>query len=773
MADTSKPKFAFESKAVDKNSFSVVRFRGTEGLSTIYRFSIMLISEKSDLDIGAILQNPAEFTIKRDDGDIPFKGMLSSFEQMHQAGKVCFYRAELVPKLWWATLTHCNQIFLNETPKGFLGDVLKKAGLKEGLSFDFKLQGSYPTWEYVCQYDESHFNFVSRWMERDGMYYYFEQTDQGEKMVITDTHIAHSPMKEGTSLSYSPPSNLDHTHRDEIVKNFMLKQQPLPKKVLLKDYNYLKPSLEMKAEAVVSSQGMGEIYIYGEHFKTPDEGSLLARIRSQEFLCREKLFHGVSTVPYIRTGYIFELKDHYRQDFNQRYLTTEVLHEGSQEAYLVSGLGLNLAEDADRLYYRNSFTCIPAQTQFRPERKAVKPKFSGTLNAKVDASGSGQYAELDSQGRYKVIMPFDESGRSGGKATTWLRMAQPYGGTNHGMHFPLHKGTEVLITYIDGDPDRPIVQSAAPNPENPSPVKDSNQTMCLVTTGGQNLIHFQDKQGSEGIHLKTPKSNTFVRLGSASAASESGGSGEEDSGMTEEEVKKIADEQIEEKKEEEALVLSTEGNIKIGGKNIASYVLGNESKFVGGISNEIIAGNDFKMFLIGKEDVVIGGELGVKVGPSKEIATHKSELELEVEKLQGEVNHMSLEQNRMCVDQTNLNATCAQMHGDLSTLQAEHTNLAMDYDELKGATAQLAGQSSKLAGTVEKVWGEMDTVAGCLTHLCGEVTALAGEDNKIVGVMSKSIGETTKLVGSSSTVTGETSQISGEMNNIAGLINNI
>ena len=769
MADASKPKFLFESKGADKNTFSVVRFKGTEGLSTIYRFSIMLISEKNDLDIGSILHNPAEFTIKRDDGDITFKGMLSSFEQLHQAGTICFYRAELVPKLWWATLTHCNQIFLNENAQGLLGDVLKKAGLKEGLSFDFKLQGSYPSWEYLCQYDESHFNFVSRWMERDGMYYYFEQTDQGEKMVITDTHIAHSPMKEGTGLTYSPPSNLDHTHRDEIVKNFMLKQQPLPKKVLLKDYNYRKPSLEMKAEALVSQQGMGEIYIYGEHFKTPGEGNQLARIRAQEFLCREKVFHGVSTVPYVRTGYIFELKDHYRQDFNQRYLTTEVVHEGSQEAYLVSGLGLHLSEGEDRLYYRNSFTCIPANTQFRSERKAVKPKLSGTINAKVDASGSGQYAELDGEGRYKVIMPFDESGRSGGKATTWLRMAQPYGGSNHGMHFPLHKGTEVLITCIEGDPDRPIIQAAAPNPENPSLVRDSNQTRCIIATGGQNLFHFQDKQGNEGMHLKTPKDNTYVRLGSAEAEP----SGTEEP-MTEDKVKEIAGEQIESKEKENSLALSTEGNIKIGGKNIASYILGNESKVVLGFSQLVNIGNDTKFFGALKEDIVVGMETGIKLALVNEITAEKHGLVLgSALKAETEREELIADHHRMNIDMTKLNATCAEINGDLSTIREAHTNLAMDFDDLKGATAQLAGEASKLAGQVDEVWGEMDTVAGNLTHLCGEVTALAGEDNKIVGVMAKSIGESTKLIGSSSNVTAETSQISGEMNNIAGLINNI
>ncbi|WP_415713968.1 type VI secretion system Vgr family protein [Maridesulfovibrio sp.] len=765
MADNSKPKFVFESKGADKNTFSVVRFKGTEGLSTIYRFSIMLISEKDDLDIGTILQNPAEFTIKRDDGDIPFKGMLSSFEQLHQVGKSCFYRAELVPKLWWATLTHCNQIFLNENAQGFLGDVLKKAGLKEGLSFDFKLQGSYPSWEYVCQYDESHFNFVSRWMERDGMYYYFEQTDQGEKMVITDTHISHSPMKEGTSLTYSPPSNLDHTHREEIVKNFMLKQQPLPKKVLLKDYNYRKPSLEMKAEALVSQHGMGEIYIYGEHFKTPEEGNQLAKIRSQEFLCREKVFHGVSTVPYVRTGYIFELKDHYRQDFNQRYLTTEVVHEGSQEAYLVSGLGLNLAEDADRLYYRNSFSCIPAQTQFRAERKSVKPKFSGTINAKVDASGSGQYAELDGEGRYKVIMPFDESGRFGGKATTWLRMAQPYGGSNHGMHFPLHKGTEVLITCIEGDPDRPIIQSAAPNPENPSLVKDANQTKCIIATGGQNLFHFQDKQGSEGMHLKTPKDNTYVRLGSA-AAEPNGG----EKPVTEDKAKEIANEQIEAKEKENSLVLSSEGNIKIGGKNIASYVLGNESKVVLGFSQVVNIGNDTKFFGALKEDVVVGMETGIKLALLNEITATKNGLVLgTARRLETEKEHLHAKVDELEGDSTQLRFQCVELVEAHQELKGDHDKLVGQHNKLAGQTSTLVGETNKLAGELENLAGQVTEVAGDVSEVCGELTKIAGEETGISGEVVKACGNKTAAVAAFSEVSAESSKISGEITRIAGL----
>ncbi|OEU65447.1 MAG: Rhs element Vgr protein [Desulfovibrio sp. S3730MH75] len=759
MAENSKPKFLFESKAVDKNTFTVVKFKGTEGLSTIYRFSITLISEKANLDLDSILQNPAEFTIKRDDGDIPFKGILSSFEQMHQAAGIVFYRAELVPKLWWTTLTHCNQIFLNENAQGFIDGVLQKGGLKQGLNFDFKLQSSYPSWEYICQYNESHFNFVSRWMERYGMYYYFEQTDQGEKMIITDTHISHSPMSEGTSLSYSPPSNLDFTKREEIVKNFMLKQQPLPKKVLLKDYNYQKPSLEMTSEAEVSPHGMGEIYLYAEHFLTPSDGDKLAKIRAQEYICREKVFHGVSTVPYVRTGYVFELKDHYRQDFNQHYLTTEVTHEGSQEAYLVSGLGLHLSEGEDRLYYRNTFTCIPAATQFRAERKSFKPKFTGSMNAKVDASGSGKYAELDSQGRYKVILPFDESGRHNGKATTWLRMAQPYGGSDHGMHFPLHKGTEVLLTCIDGDPDRPIIQAAVPNPETPSLVTDSSQTKCMITTGGQNHIHMEDQAGSERILMHTPKSNTWVRMGTPNDPSGGDDTPGEDSKW-----------ERENEDGKDGYKLNTTAHMEVFAGSSAETILGNEFKFIGGSSEEVIVGNDTKAFLIAKEDVVIGFEVGLSIGGKWEFAPEKLQINDSEAKIKATIAEIAGEKIETALEVTQLDGTKSTLSAELNNLRGEHNTLVAEHNKLAGSTQVLVGESSKLAGEVELLGEQATIIAAGVSRVCGEVTKAYGSENKALGEATSACGERTRVIGTHSTVAGEASSIAGEMNKIAGLI---
>ncbi len=760
MAEQTKPKFVFESQAQPSDTFVVVSFTGTEGLSSLYRFEINLISEKADLDLGEMLQNPATFTIKRDDGDIPFHGVPSSFEQMQKVGKYVFYRVELVPRLWWTTLTMHNQIFLNKTSKDFLDDVLRDGGLKQGLNYDFKLQGDYPTWEYVCQYGESHFDFVSRWMERDGLYYYFEQSDQGEKMIVTDTRISHSPMPEGTALTYSPPSNLDHASREEVVKNFMLKQQPLPRKVMLRDYNYRKPSLEMQAEAVVSAKGFGDVYIYGEHFQTPGDGEKLAKVRAEELLCREKLFHGVSTVPYLRSGYFFELKGHYRQDFNQRYLTIEATHEGSQEAYLVSGLGIQLNKDHDKLSYRNSFTCIPAGTQFRPQRKTDKPKMHGTMNAKVDASGSGQYAELDDQGRYKVVLPLDTSGRGAGKATAWLRMAQPYTGSDHGMHFPLHKGTEVLLTCIDGDPDRPIIQAAVPNPETPSQITDATQTQCRITSGGQNRIHMEDQVGGERILMHTPKSNSWMRLGTPNDPPAT----DNDPGTTTNTPPPEGGDGVK---------IYAEGELNFWGLQWGEYTKGNKMETVLGAREEFVFANSLAVTGPVSEEIQYGLAFEATLAKKGEFSPWTTDLTGEEDKLKGEVTELVGSRNRLEGQVNTLRTSHNQLAADTNTLRGSHNLLAGQVNSLKGQTASLAGQTSRLAGSVNKLSGDVNKLAGAESELCGEVTKLTGMFTRSVGEHVSMIGLKTQTIASKTTISGETSNIAGEVNTIAGLINNI
>ena len=515
MSLLTKKKFSFISHAVDKDTFTVVSFKGFEALSKPYTFEIILVSDKTDIDPLKVLQNPAKFTIHRDEEeDVDFNGILMQFEETREFDGFLFFKAVLSPKFQWLSLTHHNQVFLDATVPDIMESALKDGGLVTGIDFEFRLQKNYKALEYVCQYDESHFDFVSRWAEREGIYYFFEQTPNGEKIVFTDTKISHVDLLLGKDLVYVPQSGLDADHTKEVVKSFVCKHNMLPQRIYLKNYNYLKPSQAIEGIADVDENGRGENYIYGVNFDTAEDGKRLAQIRAEAMLCRKSTFHGESSVPYIVPGFTFDLNDHYKAAYNTKYLAGDITHEGHQAGYLVSGLSAAVEKRNEQMFYANSFSAIYADAQFRAEHLTRKPKISGTINAKIDAEGSGEYAELDDQGRYKVRLPFDiNDAHKDGKASTYIRMMQPYANQKGGMQFPLTKGTEVLLSFIDGDPDRPIIAGAIPNIETQSPVSSKNQTESVIQTGGNNRIRMEDMAGKERIIMESPTASSWIRIG--------------------------------------------------------------------------------------------------------------------------------------------------------------------------------------------------------------------------------------------------------------------
>lgn len=604
--------YEFVSQALPEETFFVTGFRGSEGISRLYEFDITLSSEEPDVDLKAVTENPALLRILREENDpCVFSGIVAEFDQLYEKNEQYFYRALLVPKLWLADLYRENQLFLDKTVPDIIEEILKQAGLA-GPDYEMKLTKAYPKWEYMCQYRETDFDFISRWMEREGIYYYFEQTDGGEKMIITDTLAAHKDIPEGKPIYYHPPAGLI-SKEDEVLHSLTCRQRRLPQKVILKDYNYRTPSLELKGEAQADPRGQGTVYIYGEHFKTPGEGNALAKVRAEEILCREKIFYGESTAPTMCSGFKFQTDEHYRGEYNRGYLITELEHEGGQT-------GFHLASDApgekdgNRLGYRNNFVAIPDDIQFRPERKTPKPRFHGTINAKVDAAGDGQYAEIDDQGRYKVILPFDQSGRSGGKASRWVRMAQPYAGSEYGMHFPLHKDTEVLLSLVDGDPDRPIISASVPNPETASPVSQSNQTKSIIRTGGGNEIHFEDKKGKELLFTHAKKDKEFLIENELKETVKSHAKS-----FIMGKLKEIVNKQVTKlfKRNCSKTVLGTESHVVIGnhvekvGGNFTQKIGGDNDRKVGGDFTREIDGN-YKQEVKGNYELKVGGEMTIE-----------------------------------------------------------------------------------------------------------------------------------------------------------------
>ncbi len=717
MPQLSEYVFQFQSNAVDKNTFAVVRFHGEEGLSQLYNFEILLVSEKADLDLEAILQSPALFTIKSKNGDLPYHGILASFEQLHQADTWVFYRAVLRPKLWWLTLTHHNQVFLNKKLDQFLTDVLVDGGLSSGLDFQFRLQGQYPVWDYLCQYAESHFGFLSRWLERDGLYYWFEQGQDGEKMLASDTRIAHTPMPGHESFHYAPPTGLDGALADEVVKSFSLKRTPMPKSLLVKDYNYEKPSLDLTGRAMVADRGRGEIYIYGEHFMNLDEGNRLAQVRADEWKCREQVFHGMSNAPAIRPGYVFTLDRHYRSDFNQSYLTVAMTHEGSQERYLLSGLGLGGLADKDNLFYRNHFECIPSTVQFRPVRETERPRIHGSISAKIDAAGSGQYAELDSQGRYKIILPFDLSGRSGGKASAFVRMMQPYAGADMGMHAPLHKGTEVLLSFIDGDPDRPVIAGAIPNAETPGPVNDGNQTMVRLKSGGGNVIHMEDQEGSQRILLHTPTTGSFIRVGYKNDPDDKNEVDDPQGACMSDNIdgiKASTEGNMTFESEDKCTIVHGDDFVRVEGDE-RYIILGQTEEFVAGLDTTMVGDNAFEGVLGSSEDVVIGEKWDLALAEFFEL-----EIGLKFETGLGpKMTFHEMHEEFVPEKDT--------FEGFKKEFKGIHSTLIAQQDRLKGQVNDLVGETEKIRGAVSDVAGAADFMGGVLCNMNAEQQDVVGE----------------------------------------------
>jgi len=497
-----------------EDKFSVVNMEGYESVSRPFRFTLTLVTDDPAIDFDTVLQATCTFRIFAPDTSLvaPYHGVLAEFEQMHQANGYYFYRAVLVPRLWRLSLYRVSEVYLNEqTIPQIMAAIFKDSRLGNA-DYELRLTGSYRPRSFVCQYQESHLDFISRWMEKEGIAYFFDHEGTADRLIMVDDKAMYPARMR--KVDYRPVDTLDTGLTGDSVQNFICRQKPLPNKVLLQDFNHRKAGVELKADAVVSDKGIGEVMIYGENFRDEQEGKRYAKLRAEEILCGGKVFTGEATAIGLRSGYFIELAHHYRSDFNGKYLVTEITHEGSQAGALLSGIAHPYGGTEGETVYRNNFSAIPAAVQFRPQRLTPKPRVAGMMNATVDAEGSGEYAELDEYGQYKVQLPFDRSGKAAGKGSARVRMATPYAGSDHGMHFPLLKNAEVLLSFTDGDPDQPVIVGAVPNSENPSVINNRNAAVNMINTKGGNQLHMGDEKGKEVIWLNSPFHNSSIGIGS-------------------------------------------------------------------------------------------------------------------------------------------------------------------------------------------------------------------------------------------------------------------
>ncbi len=508
--------FKFISDASSGDQFIVINFTGYQAISELYRYHIEVKAAISaSIDLDDVLNSEVSFITGSigSTEEYPVHGVLASFEEFKSDATYRYYKAILVPRLWKLTTYKTNEIFYKGdgglTIDTIITQILEKAGIA-GDEYDISgLYGKLLKREYRCQYNESDFDLISRLMENEGIFYYFEQGKSGEKIIFINDQNYQSISRAKLKFDVVAQSK----DQDDCVYALSCRKQRLPENVIVRDYNPDEPSLDVSDITSIDSMGQGTEYIYGKNMRSDTEATYLSQIRAEEYMCRKTQYFGESSVTRLQSGHIFVIGGHPNEDYNDaEYLAVEVSHEGAHLDMDMSAAGTGNS----RPQYQNSFVAIPADVQYRPPRKTPKPKISGALHARIDGEVDSEYAQLDSEGRYKVSLPFDfhNDEHPEGLASARIRMMQPYAGENRGMQFPMAKGTEVLLSFVDGDPDRPIIAGAINTSVAPGPVTADNQTETVIQTGGNNKIRMEDKLGSERVMLESPASNSWLRIGS-------------------------------------------------------------------------------------------------------------------------------------------------------------------------------------------------------------------------------------------------------------------
>ena len=520
MATTLTERFRFISPVQTETPFHVTGFTGVEGLHRLFDFHIDLVCADAAVDTGKLLAAPCRFEILRDGDAAPavFSGYPARVEQRGFFNGYAYYSVHLRPTLWKLTQLRQSAVFLNKKLEDVLRELINSQTFFQ-FPHEFRLTaGDYPAPEFAMQYQETLYDYICWRMEEQGAYFYFEEKDGADKVIFADAPQSHDAGAAPT-LFYAPASGLEGDRREEIIVSFSLAQTPLPRRVVLRSYDWRNPNKPVVGMADVDVNGLGDVYLSNEYVDNDADAARLATIRAQELRCRGRLFYGASSAPTLRPGRIFRLDRHYSPAFNRDYLVTEITHEGRQDAYLTLGLGIPLRDADERLYYRNSFTCMEADVPYRPARTAPRTHIPGVLRAFVAGDGSGARAEMDEHGRYKLLFPFDLSGRTGGNVSCWIRRAQPQVGKDSGLSLPLLPGTEVLVSFVDGNPDLPVIAGALANGETGSISGSGNANFQGLRTPGGNQITINDTDNKQGISLATAAgSGLTVAAGSTESA---------------------------------------------------------------------------------------------------------------------------------------------------------------------------------------------------------------------------------------------------------------
>lgn len=452
-----------------ENVLVLTGFRGREAISGLFQFELDLISDDNEIAARQIVGKKVTFSIKlADDSPRYFNGFVSRFcagDEDREGRRN--YRAEVVPWLWFLTRTSDCRIFQHKTVPQIIEQVF------EDLDFhDYEIaeiKGQHPEQEYCVQYRETDFAFVSRLMEQEGIFYYFRHEQGRHVLVLGDQKGAYCDCEEDEvdyPRDYGTRAMADHITRWEHRYEFR------SGKWAQTDYNFIDhpargeptPSELLLTEepTVVELDGADkyELFDYPGGYRTKDEGAPYTKIRMEEEEAGHDVVHGAGNCRTFTPGGKFRVRQHRSEsEEGKRFVITTIAHEAAEPGAYETG-----ARGADD--YRNTFTCIPDSVTFRPARTTPKPVVHGPQTAVVVGIKGGKRIYCDGYGRVKVQFFWDRQGKRDESSSCWVRVSQVKAGKGWGAVQLPHVGHEVIVDFLEGDPDRPIIMGSVYNADN-------------------------------------------------------------------------------------------------------------------------------------------------------------------------------------------------------------------------------------------------------------------------------------------------------------------
>ena len=480
--------------------FSIARFQFTEQLNQANQLTIEATAIQ-DFDLANLVGQPVLFTITPVSGDALFSQTLSeSLRVVHGQIMTCERLSASVDEVHYCLVITSrfavlkqhitSRLFQNQTVPDIIAALLRKHEYS-GNDFRFSLSRTYPIREYCTQYQESDWDFILRLCSEEGIFCYFEQSEDKDIWHFADSTTAYQ--RSEYTVPYRENAGLESVGR-EALSEFRMIQQAADTKIRIDDYNYRSATTSLVAEYTPTRQTVvdGSLTQWGLHHKTPDEAQQQLQLLREAAECQRIQAQGQSNVVAFTPNLVFKTQP----SFNESgWLIISTEHSGSRDEA-----------------YTNTFTAIPAHLPYRPKR-LPHPKVAGSLNAHVVSPDNYTYAYIDDMGRYRVRLPFDLDEWSPGGDSRPVRLAKPYAGPSYGQHFPLHEGTEVMLSFVQGNPDRPYISGVMHDSKNQEHVNNEWNTRNVIRTWANNKLRMEDKQGQEHIKLATNYQKSQLNLG--------------------------------------------------------------------------------------------------------------------------------------------------------------------------------------------------------------------------------------------------------------------